>query len=211
MNEFFKRIVTAIFLALGFGVIYSQLPVWVLSCCLGLILLYILVFEWPRLADKSPVLWLLTPLYPILPFVLCILLNQSNQRVLLIVLLLIICSHDAGAYVAGKLWGKHKIIPRVSPGKTWEGFIGGYAISLLVTFVLLNSFALTVRLPVLFIIVLSMNCAALAGDLWESYLKRRVGLKDSGNILPGHGGLLDRFDSIMFGVVVIFLVRFMFF
>jgi phosphatidate cytidylyltransferase len=203
MNEFLKRTLTAVLLVIGFVSIYYFLPPSTLPLCMGLIALYALIFEWPCLANNTWWLWLLTPLYPVLPFILLILLD----RFFLVVLLLFVCSHDAGAYVIGKLFGRHTIMPRVSPKKTWEGFIGGSLIaSILLGYIVYLWSSRVVTLSSFIVCVVCLNSAALVGDLWESYLKRRVGLKDSGNILPGHGGILDRFDSILCAVIVFYLL-----
>jgi phosphatidate cytidylyltransferase len=108
--------------------------------------------------------------------------------------------NDTGAYCCGSLLGKHKLFPRVSPGKSWEGSIGGalfviiaaYVISLYVPFATVNSGNSALQWMGLGLIVVVFGTW---GDLVESLFKRTLGVKDSGNILPGHGGMLDRFDS----------------
>ena len=107
---------------------------------------------------------------------------------------------DIGGYVAGRLLGRHKLCPRLSPGKTWEGAVGG------LFFALALSWGVGVQMMGLFgvetavIYALAVAVIAPAGDLVESVFKRDVGVKDSSNILPGHGGMLDRFDSFLFVV-----------
>ena len=109
---------------------------------------------------------------------------------------------DSLAYVFGKAWGKHSFFPQISPRKTWEGtlagWVGGTGTSLLIGLVLgLSIFqALTLGLAI--------SLAATFGDLVESMIKRQVGVKDSGSLVPGHGGILDRVDSLLFGVVVVY-------
>jgi phosphatidate cytidylyltransferase len=114
------------------------------------------------------------------------------QLVLWLVLLVI--SADIGAYFAGRSFGKRKLAPRVSPGKTWEGALGGLAAVAVVAWGGAVHFGLAPFEPVAF------GCAvgifSVIGDLTESMFKRAAGLKDSGAILPGHGGLLDRIDSV---------------
>ena len=104
-------------------------------------------------------------------------------------------SCDAFAYMIGKRWGRHKFTPRISPQKTWEGAIGGFICS----FVLVMIAAWALSLPLVPIIGLGMliPLATIAGDLAESMLKRSAGVKDTGNWIPGHGGLLDRMDSLL--------------
>jgi phosphatidate cytidylyltransferase len=112
----------------------------------------------------------------------------------LLVMLLLTSGADIGAYFAGRAFGKHKLAPQVSPGKTWEGVAGGVALVILVAAV--SDYWL--KLPVLPFIALGVCVALLSvvGDLSESLFKRQAGLKDSGNFFPGHGGVLDRVDSI---------------
>lgn len=109
--------------------------------------------------------------------------------------LMMVLSTDSGAYLAGKAFGKHKLFERISPKKTWEGAIGGLLMS--IAFAIGFSYFIDV-LNVWQWIGLSVICvvAGIYGDLVESLLKRNVGVKDSGTILPGHGGVLDRLDSI---------------
>jgi phosphatidate cytidylyltransferase len=125
--------------------------------------------------------------------------------------ILLTWSTDVGAYAFGRTFGKKKLIPSVSPGKTVEGAIGGLGLTIVicllyVRFVLMPyaQLGLTIQGAVLFAIVVSV--AAQTGDLAESLLKREAGVKDSSRILPGHGGILDRFDSLLFVMPIAFLV-----
>jgi phosphatidate cytidylyltransferase len=105
---------------------------------------------------------------------------------------------DTGAYFAGRFFGRHKLAPRVSPAKTIEGALGGLLASL--TGALAAHFWFLPTLPLVDALVLAAvaNVFGQAGDLVESLVKRSTGVKDSGNILPGHGGMLDRVDALMF-------------
>jgi len=114
------------------------------------------------------------------------------QRVLW--LLLLVVGADIGAFFAGRAFGRHRLAPRVSPGKTWEGAAGGLAMVALVAWAGALSLALPLRLCVLSGCLIGVF--SIVGDLTESMFKRAAGLKDSGGILPGHGGVLDRIDSI---------------
>jgi phosphatidate cytidylyltransferase len=118
---------------------------------------------------------------------------------------------DIGAYVFGRTFGRRKLIPSVSPGKTVEGAIGGLVSAVViclvyVRFVLMPyaQLGLTLQGAILFAIVISV--AAQTGDLAESVLKREAGVKDSSHIIPGHGGVLDRFDSLLFVMPIAFLL-----
>lgn len=111
---------------------------------------------------------------------------------------------DTGAYFAGRAFGRTKLYPRVSPKKTWEGLAGGVAGSM-VWVLLIESFALPgFHWLDVFVMGPLASLSGVLGDLTESMLKRSHGVKDSGNILPGHGGLLDRIDSVLFVAPVVF-------
>ena len=111
-------------------------------------------------------------------------------------LILLTAVADSGAYFAGRRWGRRKLAPRVSPGKTIEGVMGALAASLFVALIAAWSFGLSFGDLFWFLPLCLLTVAvSVVGDLLESLFKRRVGLKDSGHILPGHGGILDRIDS----------------
>jgi phosphatidate cytidylyltransferase len=116
--------------------------------------------------------------------------------------LLVTSAVDTGAYFAGKALGKHKLAPTLSPGKTWEGSIGGFVAALVVGGLL----AMALRLPLAFALAAAGLIGLLAqlGDLIESALKREIGIKDFGTLIPGHGGVLDRFDSLLFTAPVVY-------
>ncbi len=118
-------------------------------------------------------------------------------------LFVLIWSSDSFAYFAGRLFGKHKMAPKISPKKTWEGFAGGVILTLILSF-FIEKFHPELRGNW---IVVGFLVAVFApiGDLVESQLKRTFGVKDSGNIIPGHGGVLDRLDSFIICVPVVYL------
>jgi len=110
--------------------------------------------------------------------------------------LLILWASDTGAYFAGTLFGKHRLFERISPKKSWEGFWGGAALAIVITYVLtlyFHSLSLVDWIVVSMIIIIG----GTFGDLVESLLKRSIEIKDSGDSLPGHGGFLDRFDGLL--------------
>lgn len=125
-----------------------------------------------------------------------ILVYDYDYRIILIPIILI-WINDIGAYLVGSKIGKKKIAPNISPGKSLEGTLGGAVLTWLGAFVL---FKIWNDIPPGYLILLGMLTPlfALTGDLWESAIKRNAGVKDSGNILPGHGGILDRYDSLLF-------------
>jgi phosphatidate cytidylyltransferase len=107
---------------------------------------------------------------------------------------------DISAYFAGRRFGRHKLAPTISPGKTWEG-VAGAVVGVLIYGVLVLSFSplagrLPWPLPVLALLLILLTAVSVMGDLFESLLKRRAGIKDSSNLLPGHGGVLDRIDAL---------------
>jgi phosphatidate cytidylyltransferase len=123
---------------------------------------------------------------------------------ILIGTLLIIWTYDTGAYICGILLGKHKMAPSISPKKSWEGFFGGMIFAVLVGFIYARYTSLlsTTDWIILSIIIV---ITGTTGDLFESLLKREAGVKDSGTIMPGHGGILDRFDSLLLIIPFVFL------
>jgi len=126
---------------------------------------------------------------------------------LIFFVVLIVALADIGAYFSGRKFGKHKLASNVSPKKTWEGLFGGVATNILLVVVLgvflkLDSDQWLILLGLVMITVL----ASVLGDLLESMIKRHRGIKDSGNILPGHGGILDRLDSLTAALPVFTLV-----
>lgn len=118
-------------------------------------------------------------------------------------LFVLIWSSDSFAYFTGRLFGKHKMAPKISPKKTWEGFVGG------VIFTLILGYFIEQKFPELrgnwIIVGFLVSVFAPIGDLVESQLKRTFGVKDSGNIIPGHGGVLDRLDSFIIAAPVVYL------
>ena len=130
---------------------------------------------------------------------------------LLLFVLLQIWAADTGAFFSGKQFGKTPLAPKVSPKKTWEGVLGGSLFALAVAYYSAESFGVqTVSLVQLFSISITIIIFSIVGDLTESIYKRQQNVKDSSNILPGHGGILDRIDSITSAVPVFALVYFWF-
>jgi len=129
--------------------------------------------------------------------------------VLTLMLLLMVWLADIGAYFAGRRFGKRKLAPAVSPGKTWEGVYGGIASSLLFAALAGAWFSGSLQWTLAFLVVsLLAMLFSVAGDLLESLMKRQSGIKDSGSIIPGHGGIFDRIDS-MVAAAPLFLLGFM--
>lgn len=118
-------------------------------------------------------------------------------------LLVVIFASDTGAFYCGKLFGKHKLYEAVSPGKTWEGAIGGVVLSIIAA-LWFSYLVPQCQGPGMLLLVVALTVAGQIGDLVESMLKRNYGKKDSGRILPGHGGLLDRIDGLLFAIPILF-------
>ena len=117
---------------------------------------------------------------------------------------LVLMGSDVAAYYAGRAFGRHKLAPTVSPGKTWEGAIAGMLASLLLAVAAHYWFFLNLPLKFALPLAALMNVLGVVGDLTESALKRSAGAKDTAQILPGHGGVLDRIDSLLFNAPVIY-------
>ena len=184
-----------------------------------LILIYLLISEL-YLKQPSPMNnWaysLMSQLYVALPFaLLCVLAFQRNavesdsspisfNAILPLSVFIFNWSNDTGAYCTGMLFGRHRLFERISPKKSWEGSVGGGIISVIVSLVMAHFFPFLSTLQwVGFALVVVVF--GTWGDLVESLLKRQLGIKDSGNILPGHGGMLDRFDSTLLAVPAVVL------
>lgn len=140
-------------------------------------------------------------------FMLAVLLTMVHGKYLLLLLIGVVALADIGAYFSGKSFGKHKLAVRVSPGKTWEGVAGG-VLANIILYILL---AVKLDIPQgqwfwMGLLLLFPALVSVVGDLFESMLKRARGIKDSGNILPGHGGLLDRIDGLVASLPAFVLV-----
>jgi len=128
-------------------------------------------------------------------------LSMKIGRYFIMIPFIIACCNDAGAYLVGIKYGKHKLSPVVSPNKTWEGMLGGAAGAVLgmLLYALLLQFAFKFRVNYLLALLYGIlgSSVGVFGDLCFSVVKRQTGIKDYGNLFPGHGGVLDRFDSMM--------------
>jgi len=129
---------------------------------------------------------------------------QQLSAHLLSFFFLVVMGADVGAYYVGRALGKHKLAPKISPGKTWEGVAGGFFAGLLMATV--SHFWFFKNLPLKWALPLGavMTAVGIIGDLTESALKRSAGAKDAAKILPGHGGMLDRLDSLLFNAPLIY-------
>ncbi len=146
--------------------------------------------------------------YCVLPLACLLLLAQLEAgRLLVLFCVVSVAAADMGAYYAGHAWGRRKLAPRLSPGKTWEGFWGGLAAAGVLG--ALTGLSGVFAQPVWQVILAAFILAGLSvlGDLFESVMKRSAGVKDSGSILPGHGGILDRMDGLLFAAPAVYLIK----
>ena len=158
--------------------------------------------QWTADMSKS----VLGAVYIVLPLSLLWMIDlQPNGKLWVFFLLVVSFANDTGAFYFGRLFGKHKLYEAISPGKTWEGAVGGLLCSVIAALWFLQILRLhPMSISIVALIVL-LSIAAQIGDLAESMLKRNHGVKDSGRILPGHGGLLDRIDGLLFCIPVLYL------
>jgi|LGVF01.2.fsa_nt_gb phosphatidate cytidylyltransferase len=131
--------------------------------------------------------------------------NPDYGSEFVLYIILIIWFADSGAYFAGRALGKNKLIPKVSPGKTWEGVAGALVATLIVALVSINLLNIPSDQTMVFIIITLVTVIySIVGDLSESMFKRMANIKDSGTLIPGHGGMLDRIDSLMSALPVFY-------
>ncbi|MDD2982801.1 MAG: phosphatidate cytidylyltransferase [Crocinitomicaceae bacterium] len=134
-------------------------------------------------------------MYAVLPFLIMVLIALQYSNVFLATMFILIWTNDTFAYLSGRFFGKNKLFPRISPNKTWEGTIGGSLLTMLmavgITYYSDQNYLLWI------VAALIISVTSNLGDLLESLFKRTVDVKDSGNIMPGHGGILDRFDAAL--------------
>lgn len=181
--------------------------------CFAIMVLWAVIFLWLQGYPSSAILWSPRPVMLALGIILlsatwlslASIVSLENGRFMLLLALTIIVFADIGGYVAGKLFGQHKLAPTISPGKTWEGLFGGMALQLILIMGLLLYMPEINGLS-LCLLVFPVAIASVIGDLFESMLKRQRGIKDSSNLLPGHGGFLDRLDGVMAALPMFFVI-----
>lgn len=148
--------------------------------------------EWFMLTKGRSIGWFFFGLAYILAAVLSLIYLRNSNLMILLSLFAIVWGGDIAAYLVGREYGKHKIAPAISPGKSWEGLAGSVVVSACIGMV----FGYMAPVPHA-ILGAVLAVIGLGGDLFESWLKRRAGVKDSGNLIPGHGGLFDRVDALL--------------
>jgi len=209
---------TALFICLIlFGGSLELMFIWVIGC-LAWIVQFIpyLKFGLPELKSKSNRLHSALYLIAILACFLAMLVFQRHSPVYLLSVMAIVWVADIGAYFFGKAFGRRKLAPLISPGKSWEGAVGGWLCVLVwgvastqISF-LSDSFSVSLQHHLgwfgLGLVLSLLVVASVIGDLVESQLKRRAQMKDSSNLLPGHGGVLDRIDALIFVLPLAMLI-----
>lgn len=213
ISEFIKRSITAVLLSICFGGAYLH-STTLFSILMLIVFILIATFEWPKLTGLRGIkLIALSFVYPGLPIAGLLYLNYCYRSVNLLLPLyplFIAWMADTCGYMIGKSFGKHKVCPAISPGKSWEGLSASFGGVILLNYFLLPYLKVAAFIwvakdfKVVVIISLIQTIVAFLGGIFISYLKRKKGLKDAGSVLPGHGGLLDRFDSVFATVFVIY-------
>lgn len=175
------------------------------NLCLAASILWAVIFLWVQGYPSSAILWSPRPVLGLLGLLLlsftwvaiALLVHLPHGAWLLLFAVVVVALADIGGYVAGNLFGKHKLAVLVSPGKTWEGFFGGILLQCVLIVLLSQFMPQQITLTMLVALVIPVSLYSVLGDLFESMVKRHSGVKDSGNILPGHGGVLDRIDGLI--------------
>lgn len=185
-----------------------------LSILIALFGLFQLVSNRKHLVSNTLILFM-GVLYIIVPLYIgaSIHLNEHGGFPILLGVFLLVWTNDTFAYLTGNLFGKHKLMEKISPNKTWEGFVGGVAFTILMGYIFdLYLFNQSIETGTHFWIqsAFIIAPAAVLGDLFESALKRKQKVKDTGNIMPGHGGILDRFDAVLFAIPFFYLWHILF-
>ena len=203
MNELVTRSISgSIFIAiLLLGTTYSQTSFIILYFSLAIISIYEM---WKILEKKS----ILPLVFVSLPFILLIsLIDFKNDfdPFLVLYILILTWTFDSFAYLFGSRYGRNKILPKISPKKSWEGFFGGYISTLIISFILMNYQAKLLEEYIIIAFILPVT--ATVGDLIASYYKRKSNVKDYGKLIPGHGGIIDRLDAIFITIPVVFIIK----
>ncbi len=168
-------------------------------------ILWAVIFLWIQGYPSSAILWSPRPVLGLLGLLLLtftwiaivLIVHQPHGAWLLLFAVVVVALADIGGYIAGNLFGKHKLAATVSPGKTWEGFFGGILLQCLLIAALIPLMPEKITPVMLVALVIPVSLYSVLGDLFESMVKRHCGVKDSGTILPGHGGILDRIDGLI--------------
>lgn len=208
-NINFQKLITALFIAL-----FSLISIYAVPYLLFLVIVMVLG-EWYEVTCKSRLHLLSGLLFLPIPLAIIILMIKNDMSNLIMLYFIILWSVDSFALITGRFIGGRKLAPKISPNKTWSGFITGIFIAGILAVILNYFFAFIYKdlgdnYPVsgggLFFVAVLLASVAQVSDLFLSIFKRKFGVKDFGNILPGHGGFLDRFDSVVFSAPLLFII-----
>ena len=196
MNETLKRALSGVVYVaiMWFGTFCSELSFHILFAVVLLVCLYEMYTLRKGKTKILAFLYLLSPL----------LLVHFIKTELVLLMFILTWTFDTFAYLVGIKFGKHKIMPTVSPKKSWEGFVGGFIFTIIAAYLTVNYFS-EIALNQIIAISLCLPFTATIGDFTESYYKRKAGVKNSGNLIPGHGGMLDRMDAFMFTIPALYI------
>ena len=208
MNETLKRALSGVVYVaiMWLCTSYSEATFSLLFAVLGIVSIYEM---WKLRKGKNKVLAFL---YVLIPFFIIQLFGMTDHDnpnspfdpSLILLMFVLTWTFDTFAYLFGVRFGKTKIMPSVSPKKSWEGFAGGFFFTVIVTLITTQYF-LVVENSIALAISLFLPITATLGDFVESHYKRQAGVKDSGNFIPGHGGMLDRMDAFMITIPVLYI------
>lgn len=192
----------------GFSTLWSSsehVPLLLASAGIAVLAVILTLSPIQKIQYRNAGLTLVAVVYPGALLAHAPLLRGGEQGLEWVVFLLVVTfSSDTGAFFVGKAIGKRALAPSISPNKTWEGAIGGFAAAILAAFIAAWALDIDVGQPLIAVLGALMGVVGQAGDLFESKLKRLADVKESGRLLPGHGGVLDRLDSIVFNLALVY-------
>ena len=206
MKDISKRLISGLIyiLIMWYGVSY-ELSYILLFSTLGILSLYEM---WKLRRNKSKIIAFS---FIIIPFILIQFIGNSNfnenifNPSIVLFMLLLTWTFDSFAFLLGVKFGKNKIAPKISPKKSWEGFFGGYIFTIIVSYFTYSFFNFEeIKTPLIISMILPVT--ATTGDLTISFYKRQAKVKDSGTLIPGHGGILDRMDAFMITIPSIYII-----
>ena len=209
MNQTIKRTLSgAVYVAImWFGTSYSELS---FNLLFGIILL-VCLYEMHKLREGKTKI--LAYAYVLVPFLLIQLFDMTDSDYpespfdpsIILFMFILTWTFDTFAYLVGIQYGKHKIMPSISPKKSWEGFVGGFVFTIIAAYLSQKFFIHIALRDVLFVSIILPFTVTL-GDFIESHYKREAGVKDSGNFILGHGGMLDRMDAFTITIPAIYII-----
>ena len=209
MSEVLKRLISGFIyvLVLWSATSYSRISFTLLFICLGGVCFYEMLKLRKGKSKLIPLLYIAIPFFIIQLFIFnnSFYSNTNFDPSPILILFVLTWVFDTFAYIIGSNLGKHKIISRISPKKSWEGFVGVMTFTLLSVYFIKQFFDIF-SINFLLLLAFVIPFTATIGDLIESFFKREAGVKDSGNLIPGHGGFLDRMDALMISIPALYIL-----